>query len=189
MSSQLIRCFIAIKIPSDITIEISNYIETLKKITPAVRWAKADNLHLTLRFLGEIETERVEKVRSALSDMENKNETFRIKIDNSGCFPGRKRPRVFWLGVDSGAASNLRKIHKDLQEVLKYIGFDPDLRKFSPHLTIGRVKRTEDFSGLYTYLDNHGFTSKDFKAERLYLIRSFLKPGGAEYKDLASYRI
>ncbi len=187
MNTESVRCFIAIKLPSDVRVQIESYVQNLARYTKMVRWVKSDSLHLTLKFLGEIEYSKLEIIKSRLERVDLVGSSFDIKIIGSGCFPGHKKPQVFWLGVDRNAVSHLSEIQFWLEEVLSQVGFEKEKRRFSPHLTIGRVKGNESFSELYSYLDRHQFSSKKFRVENIFLIRSILKPTGAEYEVLGTY--
>ena len=189
MNGTLIRCFIAIKLPSDIRNQIGSYIRELTSLTSKVKWVRSDNLHLTIKFLGEIEPNLVEKINEKLDSINQAGRPFDLRVAESGCFPGRNRPKVFWLGLDQNEGEELIRIQKWLEERLNEIGIERERRKFSPHLTIGRVKGADNFSDLYSYLDRNPFQSKVFKVEQVCLIRSFLKPTGAEYKDLGTYQL
>ena len=187
MNNQLIRCFIAIKLPQEVHTQIESHVHDLSRYTKMVRWIKPDSLHLTIKFLGEIETDRVEKVKSTLAKVKGVVSPFDLRVIGSGCFPGRKRPRVFWLGFDKEGVLHLSTIQIWLEDQLMSVGFEKEKRKFSPHLTIGRVKGDDKFSDLYSYIDNHPFTGKIFNVDKIFLIRSCLKPTGAVYQEIGAY--
>jgi 2'-5' RNA ligase len=189
MNDQLVRCFIAIKLPDEVRTQIESQIQELNHFTKMVRWIKADSLHLTLKFLGEIEADRVEQVKSTLERVKGVVPPFDLRFNGSGCFPGRKRPRVFWLGLDKEGVVPLSELQSWLEDQLWQVGFEKENRKFTPHLTIARVKGDENFSDLYSYIDNHLFTGKKFNVDKIYLIRSYLRPTGAAYKELASFSL
>jgi len=189
MNNHLIRCFIAIKLPQEIRTQIESYIDDLNRYTKMVRWVKPDNLHLTIKFLGEIEPEKVEQIKSTLERVKGFTSPFDLQIIESGCFPGRKRPRVFWLGFDKSGVTYLSEIQSWLEDQLNQVGFEKENRKFLPHLTIGRVRGVDNYSDLYSYIDNHPFKGKTFLVNKIYLIRSYLKPTGAVYRDLGTHSL
>jgi 2'-5' RNA ligase len=189
MNTETIRCFIAVKLPGDIKHQIESYVQELVQFTKGVRWVNTNNLHLTLKFLGEVEKRKVEKIKHMLEGVNQVGSSFDLSLIGWGCFPARKRPRVFWLGFDKGALSHLHDVHNWLDKQLYAIGFEKESRKFSPHLTIGRVKGDEDFSKLFHYLDTHPFGSTEFKVDTISLIRSVLKPHGAVYTTLGAFSL
>jgi 2'-5' RNA ligase len=183
------RCFIAIHLPSSIQLQISDYIRDLKKISSDVRWIKVENIHLTLKFLGEIDPTRVELIKQTLSPLSTEFSQFSINISGTGCFPNKKRPRVFWLGVEQGKENPLFNLHSWLDNKIAALGFEKENRRFSPHLTLGRVKGKDlvDFSDLFNYIEQVPFSPIDFQVEEILFMRSFLKPTGAEYQVIESY--
>lgn len=189
MSQELIRCFIAIKLPLNIRHQIQTYIREISPLTSGVKWVKTENLHLTLKFLGDIESGMVDKINNKLGSANQTGNPFDLRITQSGCFPGRQRPRVFWLGLDKFGLPEIIRLQRWIEDSLNEIGIDRDKRRFSPHLTIGRIKETEDYARLYSFLDKNPFDGDRFKVDEIYLIRSILKPAGAEYKDLGIYSL
>ena len=187
MSEPLIRCFIALHVPEEIITGISQYIQELKKLTNRVRWVRPAGMHLTLKFLGEIESSRVETVQSRLPKISEAVAPFRMYVSGSGCFPGRNRPRVFWLGLDQGESNSLTEIQALLENILEPLGLERETRRFFPHLTLGRVKQPDDFSNIYTFFDKHPFPKKTFPITEIFFMRSELKPSGAEYSVIGRY--
>jgi 2'-5' RNA ligase len=189
MSNDSIRSFIAIHLPPIVKNKISTYIENLKKISDDVRWIKAENIHLTLKFLGEIEAKRVDLVKKNLYSLSDQFSPFYLKISDSGCFPGKKRPRVFWLGMEQGKENPLFSIHRWIEEQLLKLAFEKEKRRFSPHLTLGRVrtKQPVDFADLFIFLEQNPFIPVEFQVDEIFLMQSFLKPTGAEYRNIENY--
>jgi len=189
MNDQQIRCFIAIHLPSEIQAQISDFIADLKKYSNDVRWVKAKNIHLTLKFLGEIDSKRVNSVKECLYPIGNEFPPFNLSISGSGCFPNKKRPRVFWLGMEQGKDNPLFGVNKWIENQLSKLGFEKEKRRFSPHLTLGRVrtKPPVNFSGLFTFLENNPFTPAKFLVRDIFFMQSSLKPTGAEYRVIEKY--
>ena len=184
---QLIRCFIAVNLPDKIRVEIKSYLSELMRLTSAVKWVRVENIHLTLKFLGEIEADKVKLIEDKLADIGNVFSPFELSIAGSGCFPGRKNPRVFWLGLEQGIENPLFSLHQWIEKQLSPLGFAIEKRRFSPHLTLGRVKNQEDFSDLYTFLDQQPFKKTIFRADKLSFMQSVLKPTGAVYSVIHEY--
>jgi 2'-5' RNA ligase len=189
MLTDSIRCFIAIHLPANVQKQISTYSENLKKISHDVRWIRAKNIHLTLKFLGEIEAKRVDLVKKNLYSLSDQFSPFCLKISGSGCFPGKKRPRVFWLGMEQGKENPLFSIHHWIEEQLLKLGFEKEKRRFSPHLTLGRVRARQpvDFSDLFIFLEQNPFIPIEFQVEEIVFMQSNLKASGAEYHNIEKY--
>jgi len=189
MSTQEIRCFIAIHLSHEVRNRISDYILKLKGYSSDIRWARTGNIHLTLKFLGEINSSRVEQVKQSLYPISNKFSPFNLNIYGSGCFPGKKRPRVLWLGMEQGTENPLFGIHQWIEDQLEQLNFDKEKRRFSPHLTIGRVRARQetDFSDMFTFMEENPFTSIEMFVSEIFFIRSYLKSSGAEYQVIEKY--
>jgi 2'-5' RNA ligase len=189
MSDKYIRCFIAIHLPHDILIRISNYIKDLKKQSDDVRWVRADNIHLTLKFLGEIDSTKVKLVKECLYLLSDEFSSFSLSISGSGCFPGKKHPRVFWLGMEQGKENPLFGVHNWIEKQLSDLDFEKEKRRFSPHLTLGRFRARQpaNFSDLFTFLENNPFNPVNFEVKEIFFMQSILEPTGAEYKTIEKY--
>jgi 2'-5' RNA ligase len=189
MNNDLIRCFIAATIPKTVLLEIEKYSQDLKRIAPDVRWVKAKGIHLTLKFLGEINATLLAQVRESLLSIKEIVNPFPVNIQGAGCFPTRKRPRVFWLGLEQDKSNSLTIAQQWIEDRLYGLGFEKEKRPFSPHLTLGRVKKPQDFTHLFKYLDKHPFEKVSFTIEDIVLMQSILKPSGAEYVTVQVYRL
>ncbi len=187
MAEQLIRCFVAAKVPAPVLAAIEQYIQALKKIEPEVHWVKVNSLHVTLKFLGEIIPDLVKQVEEILVPLAHLYKPFSIKVKGTGCFPNKSKPRVFWLGLEQDSGNSLNEIHSWIDDNLKPLGFSLEERDFSPHLTLGRVKKPQNFTNLFTYMEKTPFTEQVFEVDKIVLIRSELKPSGAEYTEIKSY--
>jgi len=187
MSEDLIRCFIAVELPADLLKEIAAYTQKLNEQTSGIRWVRPSGVHITLKFLGEITASRVEDVRKSLANISSVAEPFTLSISGAGCFPNRRQPRVIWLGLEHDPAHSLFKLHNWLDDQLTLLGFEKEKRRFSPHLTLGRIKYAGDFKSLFNYIDQNAFPGRIFHVDRISLIRSTLQPSGAVYNKLADY--
>lgn len=179
-----IRCFIAVELPDAVKRGISQSVEVLKKSGADVSWVKEDNIHITLKFLGDTDEELIPSIREALQKKMSPCEPFYITISGAGCFPGMKRPRVLWVGIED--VSGLKKVRNDVEEVMSRFEFEPEMRDFSPHITIGRVRSQRKTAELAARLGELGSLSFDkLQVNRISLMKSVLKPAGAEYSTLA----
>jgi 2'-5' RNA ligase len=190
-TDQKIRCFIAIQLPDDVRHQISKYIENLKKYSNDVRWVRADNSHLTLKFLGEIAPSRLIRVKECLYPISDNFSPFHLNIFGTGCFPGKKHPRVFWLGMEQGVDNPLFEMHHWIENQLLKLKFEKEKRRFSPHLTLGRVraKGLIDFSELFSFLEQNPFRPTKFSVNTIYFMQSNLRPTGAEYHVIEKYSL
>ena len=137
--SNTIRTFIAIELPEKIIYTISKVQEEIKCYGLKIRWARPENIHLTLKFLGDIQEADTGKVAKAVSESVTGYPPISIAVKGIGVFPGIKRPRVIWLGI-SRQLDLLTLLQKTLDEKLETIGFSKGKRPFRSHLTLGRIK-------------------------------------------------
>lgn len=181
-----IRTFISINLDESLKKEINNLLMDIKKHDLAVKWVPPENLHITLKFLGHIPEDKIEKVKERLSDLTSRFNPFILRFRGIGFFPDRKRPRVIW--VDISDTDTLRDLQEMIEERLTEIGFEREDRGFSPHLTIGRIKSLGDrerLTGLIDTIKDREFGS--IKVDRVSLMRSDLRPGGAKYSVIAEF--
>ena len=145
-----------------------------------VRWVKPGRMHLTLAFLGEVDGDFVASAKRGLSDGVRESVPFSVRLDGFGAFPNPGRARVIWVGVDEGRDA-LCRLQKLIVKELRKIGYRPERRPFSPHLTLGRLRVPADVSGVCACL----FQSDEFLVDRVALYESVLRPQGPEYTRLA----
>ncbi len=175
-----LRCFIAIDIPDQIKKDICELIEIFKKYDMDVKWVSYENLHITLKFLGNTFGDLIPKISDILGNILLPFEPFYIKIYSVGVFPNRKHPRVVWVGIKDSEI--LIQLQEDIEKSMALLGYQKEDRKFQPHLTVGRVRSPKGISNLINELDM--FKEKHFgnvKVEDVKLMESRLKPSGAEY--------
>lgn len=183
-----IRTFICIEIPDSIKERISRLQETLRDTEAQVSWTKSSNVHLTLKFLGGVEPSRIEPVSKALERAASGIGQFEVEIGGAGCFPSQKKPRVLWVGVPN-VAEPLRKLYSNIENELSTEGFGREKRKFSPHLTIGRIRAPLNTGGLTEALLRTDFDTETFIATEVILMRSDLKPTGSIYTPQSIVRL
>ena len=177
---ELFRSFVAIKVPGNIADELENFLAELRPLAN-IRWVRREQFHITLKFLGEIERETLESVKSALEPMKN-FEPFTIELSYIGAFPNLNSPRVIWLAGDKGA-SELGQLARKVNDVLHdEAEIERDDKKFKAHLTLARLKNSYLPEELVRKLG----TVKNFswQCSELVLMRSFLKPSGPVYTQL-----
>lgn len=182
------RCFIAIDVPENIKDAIVGVIEKCGLNSKGVRWIHAENIHLTLKFLGDVKEDLIPDIQRRLAEICKRYAVFNINIRGAGAFPNFKYPNVLWMGIDE--SEELKRLYEDIEESMFELGFEKEDRKFSPHLTIGRVKDRKGIEPvvkeLYTFKDTF-FGS--IKVNEVLLMRSVLKPTGAEYSKIAGFKL
>jgi 2'-5' RNA ligase len=182
--SETIRTFIAVELPEKIISSISRVQEDIRSYGFKVRWVRPKNIHLTLKFLGNVKKADIDKVGEAIFKSVKGYSPITLKAKGIGTFPGIKRPRVIWVGI-SGQLDLIIGLHKALDEKLEAIGFPRENRSFKGHLTLGRIKAKIDPRRFGDALNEFvGFESESFVADRIVLFKSELKPSGAVYTKL-----
>jgi 2'-5' RNA ligase len=188
-----IRSFIAIELPSQIKAALAQLQGNLRTSrSAAVKWVDAEGIHLTLKFLGNVDEAEIPALTKALSEAVRGIAPFSLQLGDPGAFPNAHAPRVVWVGV-GGEIGPLLTLHNNIDRVLAPLGFPPEKRDFSPHLTLGRV-REETLPGERRRLGENVAALKtgakpSFKAESLSLMRSKLSREGAVYIRLASFAL
>jgi RNA 2',3'-cyclic 3'-phosphodiesterase len=155
----------------------------LQPVADGVAWVGADNFHLTLKFLGGVETGRVDAVVAGLTGAAAGCPAFDVAVRGLGAFPSPTRPRVLWAAVAEGAAA-MSVVARRVDEALGPLGFEPETRAFSPHVTLGRVRVPRSSPRLAEALADGGEFGRQ-RVDRLVLMRSELSPRGPRYTELA----
>ncbi len=177
------RLFIAIEIGDRVKKEIETLLGKLDNKDAGIKWVKPENIHITLRFLGEVKEELLDGIKEVIQRVAERHTAFEIKAKGTGVFPDYSRPRVLWVGVDED--ERLKAIFNTLNVELEGIGFPPEERPFRPHLTIGRVKSPKAIKSVLKEL--RGYRDREFgkiPVKEIVLMKSTLKPTGAEYEKL-----
>jgi len=179
-----IRAFIGFKLPGNIISSIRKTKEDMRSYKLPIRWTRPENIHLTLKFLGNIEEAETQKVATAICDSVKDFAPISLAAKGTGVFPGIKRPRILWVGI-GGETDSLAGLKKALDENLGLTGFPKENRPFKGHFTIGRVKKKIDPKRLFDALkNNQEFESETFIAEKLFLFKSELRQSGPVYTEL-----
>lgn len=183
------RTFLAVMPSGDIVERAQRAITRLRRFADNVKWVERENLHWTLQFLGEIDDQEVYDVCQAAEQAASRVAPFALVAHGVGAFPSVSRPRTLWLGAAEGA-DPLIELHRQLDEVLKPLGFRGENRRFQPHLTLGRAGRglrpaesaalAEDLAKLADY---EGGTQS---VDELTVLASRLRREGPQYAVLAT---
>ena len=180
-----IRAFIAVEIDPETRQKISALISGLKKSNADVKWITEDQMHLTLKFLGNIEQSKIQEISEALKPVADNFKPFSISLSNIGGFPNLDHPKVIWLGIDKGA-KELKNLAEKIESGLEKFDFRKESREFKSHLTLGRVKSSKNMLNLVKLLKETGFSSEtDISINELILFQSTLTPKGATYTVLS----
>ena len=184
-----LRAFIAVDIPQVIQEAIQHEADNLRNsIGDFVRWVPAKNIHITLKFLGDVSHENVDVLTQMLRAEAGSCPTFDLSIGQLGSFPNSKRARVLFIGVQ--APAELDALHRGIESATTRLGYESDSRPFSPHLTIGRVRdhiSAFDQQRIRKTLDATKIDSLGTaRVDSVQLYKSELKPGGSVYTKLFS---
>ena len=173
------RLFVAIDLPE----EVKKTVENISGELSGAHWVAADQLHLTLRFIGEVDEGLFRQIREALAGVSGN--PFSLTLKGIGHFPPGKRARVLWVGM--GESEELLKLQKKVELALIDAGIAPEARRFSPHITIARMKETPAARVLAFEEKHGGFETPAFPVEVFYLYSSTLSREGAVHKREATY--
>lgn len=178
------RLFVAIDLPEALKQQLS----ALTTRIDGVRWTETANLHLTLRFIGDVPQDTADAIQAALSDVQSS--PFSLQLNGVGTFPAnpRKSPRIIWAGLTN--PPTIQSLHEKIEKAVSDLGPTPDNRPYTPHITLGRVKSADDgtLSAIRHFIQhNSGFHTEAFMPAEFILMESLLLPSGAKYTPLARY--
>jgi len=174
-----LRAFIAIDLPPDVKRALSDVAATLSERVPrgAVRWVRPEQMHLTLRFLGDTPTDKLPALAAALDTLAAGHAPFTLRLSEVGCFPNARRPRVVWVGL-GGEEAKLTALVSALEAALHPLGWPPEDKPFRAHLTLGRVKDERAAQGVDWAM---AVPPLDVPVAAVHLIESQLRPDGPVY--------
>ena len=183
-----IRSFIALDCNSNhILSNIADIQRTIISTNADVKCVEPENIHITLKFLGDISETQVEEVKKII--METSFNPFKIGFQGIGVFPKINRPRTIWVGIHQGM-QELSEIFKKLEKQLTQIGFQADKRRFNPHLTVCRVRSGRNRAQLIdTLLELRNIQVGELHADHITLKKSVLTPRGPIYSSLAKSKL
>ena len=182
------RAFIAVFPPPEIqAAAIAQALETVQRLgecaSDRVRWVRPENVHLTLKFLGNVRKEILGDLCAALEEACAGHAPFDVALVGFGAFPSAQRARILWAGVGVGS-DQLRALATDLQDTLAPLGFEREERAFTPHLTLGRLRSRPASFDLPTVAGVLGF-----QVRRVELTESTLSPEGAAYRTIKAFAL
>lgn len=189
---KMIRVFFAISIPEELREKLVLVQETLKTKCHSIKWVKRENVHLTLKFIGEIPEDKLAGLSIILKNVADRHSSFLAVAEGIGSFPTIKNPKVIWAGIKEGH-EQIANISRDIEEKAKKIGFAAEEKPFTSHITIGRVNQkdrreksqelTEGLSAL------SGWKGGPMKVNSLLLMSSILKREGSEYTIVSECKL
>jgi 2'-5' RNA ligase len=184
------RTFIAIEIPHDLRAGVIDHIKHLRETVPNVsaRWSREDNLHLTLKFLGEVPIARIGDVSAAASAAAHASGPFELILAGSGVFPTRGKPSVLWIGIED-PGDGLHKVQQSLEEECAAHGFTRDARAYHPHLTIARIRKPHGAKDLAAAHQASNFAAQAFTAKEIIVFRSELLPQGSRHTPVSRHAL
>jgi len=180
-----IRTFIAVDVTDAVRERAADLVRRLQAAGANVKWVDTHNMHLTLKFLGDIPDRETADVCRAVAEATSGHPPFNIGLRGAGAFPNASRPRIVWLGVDRGVAE-LESLQKSIERALAKLGYPKEARRFHPHLTRGRVRRggaaVRDLGRLIR--DNEQFDGGSAGIDKVLVFASFLDKEGPTYNVL-----
>ena len=184
------RLFCAIELPSDVRARLHDHVRHLRAEVPdvAASWTRVDNIHLTLKFFGNVEVKRIADISGAASRATQQFSAFEIEIGGTGVFPKPGRAQVLWIGVKD-SSGKLLALQTQLESEFASLGFEKEDRAFKPHLTIARLRRPE---GARQLADAHlktDFPPQSITLTELVLFRSELSSKGSQYTAISRHEL
>lgn len=183
------RLFVAVNLPEGEKARLYDAAAPLREADFPVNWVEPEAIHLTLKFLGEVATDRVDRVVESLATVAAKSKPFDLELGGFGAFSSLRRPRVIWAGAY--ASPELRCLKHDLEWEFASLGYEREARSFHPHLTLGRARsdaRVGDFRDLENVVAELDFSGA-LPVRSIELMRSKTKPSGAEYERARSIEL
>jgi len=187
---ELVRSFVAVNLSPEVRTTLASIEERLKERQHRfVKWVEPESIHMTLKFLGNVPQDRIPAIATAIGTVVEPLTEFSLRLESLGAFPNWQRPQVVWVGV-GGELDRLEMIQEHIEEALCALGFPRERRRFSPHLTLGRIRDQasgEDRRQFAAWTQSLNFeTGQPVEVRRISLIRSKLTPGGPIYSELTS---
>lgn len=182
-----VRAFLAIDLDDDLKPKINKIIKEFKQIDTRIKYVELANLHLTLKFFGDIDTNGLNLLEQAIANVLADFNAFNINIKGCGAFPNNNHIKVIWVGIDDD--SIIRDLHDKLDKEFVRLGFDKD-RKFSTHLTIGRMKSAKNKDKVKSVIEEfEDVEIGEMEVSKISLKKSTLTPQGPIYEDLTVFEL
>jgi 2'-5' RNA ligase len=186
MTEKLLRTFLSVPVPREVSSKKNMLYSTLEPVDGDINWVKNVHLHLTLKFLGHTPESSINDVIDHVEKITPNIKPFDLKVDETGCFPVPTRPRTLWLGV-KGALDPLYTMVESIETSLESLGFPRSDRKFSPHITLARIKYPQKHTPNVDPFLKSSYDPIDFPVDRVQYFSSELLPTGAVYTILKTF--
>ena len=188
--TETMRSFIAVELPDPVVDDLRRAATHIREAgIRNLRTVRPEGIHLTLKFLGDIEISQTEPVIVAMKKAAQEVQPFKLHFGETGAFPNFQRPRVLWAGVD-GEMESLRTLQQSIEKAVEGLGVEAERREYNPHLTLGRIRggasEEEGQKVAQTLLDTNLDESLSIPVDSISLMRSTLTPTGAVYERLGS---
>jgi len=179
----MMRLFIALSLGPEVENYLGAVIADLKPHGGSVKWVAAHNIHLTVRFLGDTEEERVPKIKQLIDSVASEHASVTTTIDRLGAFPNLRRPRVVWAGISDNVEA-LQKLARQVELGVRKLRFEKESKGFKPHLTLGRIRKPQSLDKLTAHMQAVQLEPITLTLDRLVLFKSTLTPQGPIYDRL-----
>lgn len=185
--SENIRSFLAIELKPELKIEIKQIIKEFKKIDTDIKYVSTENLHLTLKFFGNINTKKLNQIKISAQKIIENFQPFKIEIQGIGTFPNKNHIKVIWIGIKDN--KNLSQLQKELDNEYNKLGFKKE-RDYKSHLTIGRMKTAKNKNKVQKIIkENENISIGEMTINKIYLKKSTLTPNGPIYENLVEFTL
>jgi 2'-5' RNA ligase len=183
-----LRTFVAIELPDEVLTALAEAQQELKRGNADIRWVRPEGIHLTLKFLGEVNEDRLDEIIEKLGSVCRGHHSFELSLRGAGVFPNPRSPRVLWIGTSEN--HQLQELRDDIERAMEEAGFTPQGGKFVPHLTLGRFRSLRGKKAVMDLLKSMSDRQFGVVAVSLVsLMKSELGPDGARYSRLAGFQL
>lgn len=177
------RLFIALPLEAPVKDALGRIITLFKQKGGSVKWVKPDNVHLTLRFLGETDENLVNEIKQQIDEAVKSHRQVQTSIATLGGFPNLNRPRVIWVGIEQNIEA-LAKMARDIEHRMRSLGFEKEKKQFKAHLTLGRVRHNKGLENLTDFVKDYRLEEIPLLFDHIVLFKSTLTPQGPIYDRL-----
>ena len=186
MSNRLIRTFLSVPVPSAV-VKLQKELKTVVNNHGAkVNWVRSDNIHVTLKFIGDMPEDDVDQIGNKIKDIIGSTQSLKFKISGTGCFPKKERPRILWLGIN-GDLLPLQTLVTKINEALDHLGYPKEEKNYLPHLTLARIKYPQKHTPDISSFLNAEYEPIQLQINKIHFMRSELFFKGSVYTILDTH--
>lgn len=184
------RVFVAVDISAEAKARVVNLTSEMRREFPDLRvgWEKPEKLHLTIKFLGDIEHDHLDSLQKAVDETAKLLSPFLLELQGTGCFPSPKKAKILWTGIHD-PANGLRNLYETLEETAAGYGFTKESRSFKPHLTIARLREPEKAGRLTEKFLQAELEPVSFEVSNIVIYESKLQPTGSVYSVISKHQL